>query len=80
MGDLIVMTPTKKISTDLVPPAARGAEILFFTGVRYYRMTEETLPVAAAPKRSRRTSALEPKTKPKTTTMIAVAKPLELQA
>ena len=79
MGDLIVMTP-KKMSKDLVAPAARGAEILFFTGVRYYRMTEETMPRAAAPKRSRRTNALEPKTKSKTTTLIAIAKPLELQA
>ena len=52
MGDLIVMTrPTR------TPPGAiaahAGAEILFFTGVRYFRMPEETPPPPCEKKRTR---------------------------
>ena len=46
MGDLIVMSRAKTPpARDLV--AGHSAEILFFTGVRYYRMDEVAEPVVA---------------------------------
>ena len=52
MGDLIVLTPSRSSASLGLPPLG-SAEILFFTGVRYYRMTD-ALPECAAPKRRRR--------------------------
>ena len=57
MGDLISMT--RSASTFVARPHTGGdAEILFFTGVRYYRIEDET-PVAT-PTRSRRRSEKDP--------------------
>ena len=77
MGDLIVMTLSKKFP-GLPPSSVGGADILFFTGVRYYRMTEDT-PIVVAPKRRRRTVATEPKVKTAKPLSIA-SPPYELQA
>lgn len=52
MGDLIVLTTSKSSSYLPLPPSG-GADILFFTGVRYFRMAEDA-PELAAPKRRRR--------------------------
>lgn len=47
MGDLIVMSRFKS-SPARVVDAGSSAEILFFTGVRYYRMEEPAEPAAQA--------------------------------
>lgn len=52
MGDLIAMTHSTGTSRRAAP-ASGSAEILFFTGVRYYRMAEEVLPQPPRPKRRR---------------------------
>lgn len=55
MGDLIVMPRSNLPSRPRNIPGG-GATILFFTGVRYYRMNEEKTPVAT-PKRRRSVKA-----------------------
>ena len=56
MGDLVVMSRAKPLPTrDIV--VGHSAEILFFTGVRYYRMDEPAEAVQAElPKPKRRRS------------------------
>ena len=39
MNELIRFRPTRRLRRS--PPDDRGAQILFFTGVRYQRMTED---------------------------------------
>lgn len=56
MGDLLVL-PSPRLRTRAQAGRA-DAEILFFTGVRYYRMDDLAEPKAAAvPKRRRSTRA-----------------------
>lgn len=57
MGDLIVMTRPNRISRGLIA-ATEGAEILFFTGVRYFRMPEES---PASPRDKKRARTLKGK-------------------
>ena len=52
VGDLIVMTRANRPPCGLVAASA-SAEILFFTGVRYYRVPDEASPIPPAKKRSR---------------------------
>ncbi len=47
MGQVIALRPSQALQRP-APPS--GAEILFFTGVRYYRMTDEEFAKACAPK------------------------------
>ena len=64
MGDLIVMTrPNHSIRRDLPPDA--GAAILFFTGVRYERMTETDTALASVTPPRR---ATKPRRRPTKTT------------
>ena len=56
MGHLVEL-PTNRASAHTVEPG-RSATILFFTGVRYYRMEEAAPPVApSAPHRGRKRKA-----------------------
>ena len=57
MGDLVAMTRSIERSR-IEARTDWSAEILFFTGVRYYRMTDEAAAKAVAPKRRR---AVKPK-------------------
>ena len=50
MGEIIALTTSRGASRPT--PAAGGAEILFFMGVRYYRMSDEEFAKATAPKPS----------------------------
>lgn len=52
MGHLIVL-PLAERPSPRAPISGRSAEILFFTGVRYYRVTDETASPAAKPRRRR---------------------------
>lgn len=54
MGDLIVMTRPPKESVRSPRPNGASADILFFTGVRYYRY-DDAPPVPAGSARRRRT-------------------------
>ncbi len=56
MDNLIVMTPR---TTGRREPVGGSAEILFFTGVRYFRQVEEAafLPTAPVPRRRRSAKA-----------------------
>lgn len=61
VGDLIVMSGTRTPRCERLDPD-HSAEIHFFTGVRYYRMSDEVLAQASAsvamkPVRRRRRSA-----------------------
>ena len=59
MTNLIVMTPRAPLGTGPAPdrrgPVGGSAEILFFTGVRYFRQVEEAafLPKASMPRQRR---------------------------
>ena len=56
MGDLIVMTRPTRPSPAILAAGGASADILFFTGVRYYPMPETPAVVAidlAAPARRR---------------------------
>jgi len=48
MGEIIALTPSR--SSSRRAPTSASAEILFFMGVRYYRMSDEEFAEAAAPK------------------------------
>lgn len=54
MGKVIALPLSRKIAA--VQPEGATAEILFFTGVRYYRMSEEEIAKLATPPQ-RRTKA-----------------------
>jgi hypothetical protein len=54
MGKVIALPLSRKIAT--AQPEGATAEILFFTGVRYYRMSEEEIAKLATPPQ-RRTKA-----------------------
>ena len=56
VGDLIVMTRPNRPSRGPIA-ATSSAEILFFTGVRYYRMPDETLPSSPEKRRVRPSKA-----------------------
>ena len=47
MGKVIALPLSRKIATG--QPDGGSAEILFFTGVRYYRMSDEDVAKLAAP-------------------------------
>ena len=48
MGDVVLLQPRRKsVEAHIVAEAAASAQILFFTGVRYQRMTEPTPPKAS---------------------------------
>ena len=49
MGDLIVMTRPTKASRRSTSATAGSAEILFFTGVRYLRITDYDMPYSSEP-------------------------------
>ena len=55
MGDLVSMTPSTNPSRFRPRPAGETAEILFFTGVRYYRMPD-AVPVAPVRVRKRKSA------------------------
>lgn len=55
MGELIVL-PRAERPSHPVPSSNRSAEILFFTGVRYYRMTDAP-PAPVIKTRRRRTAS-----------------------
>lgn len=55
MGDLLVLPSTRSPSRSV--PAQTGAEILFFTGVRYYRFEDAPPAEAVAPKKRRHKTA-----------------------
>lgn len=58
MGDLVAMSRSKPLPIREELASGHSAEILFFTGVRYYRFDErEISPVIAAPARKRRPTA-----------------------
>ena len=52
MGKVIALPLARKITTDHVDGGS--AEILFFTGVRYHRMSDEEFARLAAPSSQRR--------------------------
>ena len=52
MNNLIRFRPAN--SNRRLAPNDRGAQILFFTGVRYQRMSEDARPPASQPRRDRR--------------------------
>lgn len=66
MGDLIVMSRARPVPAS-PSRGGPGAEILFFTGVRYYRMEEAASPTTQpsmaelAPPKRRRPSQRQPK-------------------
>jgi hypothetical protein len=61
MGKVIALPLSRKIAT--VQPEGATAEILFFTGVRYYRMSEEEIArLATPPQRRTKTKAVASKT------------------
>lgn len=51
MGDLIIMKRSQDIARVAVD-SGKSAEILFFTGVRYYRMAENETPSSLVRRRS----------------------------
>jgi hypothetical protein len=50
MGNIIAFPSNAQRRRDAKPPVAGGAEILFFLGVRYARMTDAPLTASNAPK------------------------------
>lgn len=70
MGKVIALPLSRKIAT--VQPEGATAEILFFTGVRYYRMSEEEIAKLATPPQ-RRTKAKAVATKAAKATPIKTA-------
>ncbi len=55
MGKVIALPPSRNIESR--PPRDGSAAILFFTGVRYYRLSDEDFAKLAAPAPSRRAKA-----------------------
>ena len=51
MGDLIAFRSQRP--SGQARPSGAGAEILFFTGVRYQRMSDEAPPASAKPRKPR---------------------------
>lgn len=51
MGDLIIMKRSQDIARVAIA-SGESAEILFFTGVRYYRMAEDETPASLVRRRS----------------------------
>ena len=51
MGDLIAFRSQRP--SGQARPCGAGAEILFFTGVRYQRMSDEAPPASAKPRKPR---------------------------
>ena len=61
MGEVIALPPSRTIATS--QPDGATAAILFFTGVRYYRMSEDEVAKLAtpAPQRRAKTKGATPK-------------------
>lgn len=56
MGDLLVLPSARSPSRSV--PVSANAEILFFTGVRYYRFEDMPIAEAVAPKKRRHKAAV----------------------